>query len=69
LLVNLEDHADIGVVQRRCRLCFKVETGKNLRILGYFIGQEFQSDEAMQLHILGFVDNTRPPPPSFSTIR
>ena len=59
-LVNLEDHADVGMVQGRSRLCFALETGKSLRVLGYFIGQEFQGDEAMQLHILGFVDDTHP---------
>ena len=36
-LVNLEDHADIGVVQRRGCLCFALETGKSLRVLGYVI--------------------------------
>ena len=59
-LVNLEDHADIGVVQCRRRLCFSLEAGESLRVLGYFIGQEFQRDEAMQLHILGFVDHAHP---------
>ena len=59
-LVNLEDHANVGVVQGRRRLCFALEAGKSLRILGYFIEQEFQGGEAMQLHILGFVNDPHP---------
>jgi hypothetical protein len=64
-LVNLEDHADIGVVQRRSGLCFALEAGMSLRVLGDFIGQEFQGDEAMQLHVLGFIDDTHPPAAEF----
>ena len=56
-LVNLEDHADVGMIQCRSSLCFALETGQSLRVLGDFIGQEFQGDEAMQLHVLGFVDH------------
>ena len=59
-LVNLEDHADVGVVQGRRGLCLALETGQSLRVLGDFIGQEFQGDEAMQLHVFGFVDDTHP---------
>jgi hypothetical protein len=39
------------------------------RQTGDIIGQELQSDKAVQLYILGFVDDTHPPPPSFSTMR
>src|ERR1700675_2052460 len=59
-LVNLEHHADIGVVQRRRRLRLALEAGKSLRVLGYFIRQEFQGDEAVELDVLGFVDDAHP---------
>jgi hypothetical protein len=48
-LVNLEDHADVGVVQGGRRLCFALEPCESLRVLGDFIGQEFQGDGTMQL--------------------
>jgi hypothetical protein len=38
----------------------RAESGQAPCVLGYFIGQEFQGNEAMQLHVLGFVDNTHP---------
>ncbi len=41
------------------------EAGESLRILGYFIWQEFQGDEAMQLDIFGLVDDTYPPAAEF----
>jgi hypothetical protein len=31
-----------------------------LRVFGYIIRQEFESDEAMKLYILGFVNHTHP---------
>ena len=65
-LVNLEDHADIGMVQCRSSLCFALEAGKSLLVLGYFIGQEFQGNKAVQFYVLGFVNNTHPAAAEFS---
>ena len=41
-LVNLEDHANVGMVQGGSSLRFTLTTGKSLGVFGYFIGQEFQ---------------------------
>ena len=59
-LVNLEHHADVGMIQRRSCLCFSLESCKSLWIFGYIIRQEFESDEAVQPYILGFVNHTHP---------
>jgi hypothetical protein len=39
-------------------LRFALETAQRLRILGDFIGQELQSDEAVEAGVLGLVDDT-----------
>jgi hypothetical protein len=41
-------------------LRFALEAGESLRVIGDFIGQEFQGDEAMELDIFSFVDDTHP---------
>jgi hypothetical protein len=38
-------------------------------VLGYILWQEFERDEATKLGVLSLVDDTIPPPPSFSTMR
>ncbi len=60
VLANFVDGADIGMVQGRCGLGFALEAGEGLGVLGNIIGQELQGDEAMQLHVLGLVDDTHP---------
>jgi hypothetical protein len=55
-LVNFEDHADVGMIQSGCGLRLALEAGKSLRVLGDFIGQEFQGGETMQLHVLPTID-------------
>jgi hypothetical protein len=50
--------ADLRMIQSGRSLRFALESGQSLRILGYFIGQEFQGDETIQLHVLGLVDDT-----------
>src|SRR5262249_16315115 len=52
------DRTNVGVVQRGGGLCLTLEAGQSLSVLGYFIRQKFQGDEAMQLHILGLVHDT-----------
>src|SRR5271167_2661183 len=58
LIINLVNGADVWMIQSGRSLRFALESGQSLRILGYFIGQEFQGDETMQLHVLGLVDDT-----------
>jgi hypothetical protein len=42
-LVNLEDHADVGMVQGRRRLRLALEAGKRLHVFGYIVRQELQT--------------------------
>ena len=60
LLANVMDRADVGMIQGGSRLRFTLEAAESLRVLGNFFGQEFQGDEAVQLYVLGFVDDTHP---------
>src|ERR1700693_5997272 len=59
-LVNLKDHADVGMVQGRSGLSFALEAAKCLRVFGHVVGQELEGDEAAELEIFGFVDDTHP---------
>ena len=59
-LVNLEDHADVGVVQCRCRLGFALEAAESVRIFSNFIRQELERDKATKFDILGLVYHTHP---------
>jgi|HubBroStandDraft_2_1064218.scaffolds.fasta_scaffold09523_4 hypothetical protein len=67
LIVNLVDRANIRMIQCRRGLRFAFEAGERLLIFSNFVRQEFQGHKAMQLHVLGFVDDPIPPPPTFST--
>jgi hypothetical protein len=58
LVVNFVDGANVRMIQRRGRLCLALEAGESLCVFGDFIGKKFQSDEAMQPHILGLVDDS-----------
>jgi hypothetical protein len=49
------------VVQRGRSLRLTLKAGKSLGVVGYCIRQEFQRDEAVQLHVLGSVDNSHSP--------
>jgi len=53
------------MIQCRGGLRFALESRQRLRVFGYIIRQEFESDEAMQLYILGFVHHTHPAPAQF----
>src|SRR6266849_8419529 len=39
-LVNLEDHANVGMIERGGGLHFPLETGEGLGVFGYLVGQE-----------------------------
>jgi len=58
LIVNFVDRADVWVIQGRGGLRFTLETGEGLGISGDLIGKKLQGHEAVQLHILGFVNHT-----------
>src|ERR1700674_262249 len=60
LLANVVNRADVGMVESRCGLGFTLKTGKSLGVFGYFIGQEFQGNEAVQPRVFGLVDYPHP---------
>jgi hypothetical protein len=55
LVVNFVDRADVGMVERRCRLRFPLKAAERLRVAGDLSRKELERDEAVQLDILGFV--------------
>jgi hypothetical protein len=57
LVVDLEDHTDVGMVQGRGSLCFTLKTSQSLCIAGDVIWQELQSHEAVQFYVFGLVDH------------
>src|ERR1019366_8990868 len=61
LLTNVEDHADIGMVESGRSLGFALESGERLRIASNLFGQELEGDETMQPRVLSLVDNTHAP--------
>jgi len=48
------------VVQSRCGLGFALKAAESLGIFSYFIGQELQSNETVELQVLGLVNHTHP---------
>ncbi len=52
--------ADIGMVQRRGGTGFAAEALQGLWVLGDVVGKEFQSDEAPQIDVFGFIYDTHP---------
>ena len=60
LLPDLINRADVGVIQRRGRLCFTPEAFQGLMVLGKAFGQEFQGDKSVESRVLGLVDHTHP---------
>ena len=60
MLTNLVNGANVGVIERGCRLRLPLKACQCLRIVGYIVRQELKSDKAVQVYILRFVDNTHP---------
>ena len=58
LIINLVDGADVRMVQGGRSFRFALEAGEGLRVFCNVVGQEFERNEAAELHIFGFVDNT-----------
>jgi hypothetical protein len=52
----------------RSSLRFTLESLKGMAVSGQFLREQLQGDGAMEFGVLGFVDDTHPHPPSFSTI-
>jgi hypothetical protein len=45
------------MIQGRSSLGFALKAAQDLRVFGYFVGQEFQGNKPAELHILSLVDN------------
>jgi len=50
--------ADVGVIQGGGGASFAAEAFESLWILGDVVGKEFESDEAAEGDVFGFVDHT-----------
>ncbi|HME31799.1 MAG TPA: hypothetical protein VKG65_03505 [Terriglobales bacterium] len=53
LLANVENGANVEMIQRRRGLRLALESGERLRVAGDFFRQEFEGDETMQPRVLG----------------
>ena len=59
LLANVEDHADVGVVQRGCGFCLApLKTSECLRVASHIFGQEFEGDKTAEADIFRLVNHT-----------
>jgi len=59
---NFMDSANIGVIQGGRSLRLSLKTRQCLRIFGYVIWQELESNKAVQVYIFSLVDHTHPTP-------
>jgi hypothetical protein len=57
LFADVVDRANVGMVERRGRLRFSLETAQRLGIAGDVIGKKLQCDETVKASVLGLVDN------------
>ncbi len=55
--IDLMYGANVRMIQRRSGLRFALEASKRLRILGHRVRKEFQRHKAVQLRVLGLIDN------------
>ena len=58
LLVDLVDGADVGMIQGRGGAGFALKSFKGLSIRCNLFGEKLESDEASELDVLSFVDDT-----------
>ena len=63
VLADLVNCADVRMIQRRGSLGFALEAAQRLRVLRNIVGQEFESDKATEVGILGLVHHTHPTAP------
>src|ERR1700728_3220176 len=54
LLIDFVNCANVGMVQSRSGLCFTAKAAEGLRIFRHFVGQELQSNKAIEFGVLGF---------------
>ena len=54
------DRADVRMIQCRGGLRFALKAAECLRVSGYIVGKELESDKAAQLYVLSLVDHAHP---------
>src|SRR5580692_6716883 len=52
------NRANIGMIQRGCRLRLKSKTSQRLRVMGNLFGQEFQRYKSMQPRVLSLIHHS-----------
>src|SRR5208283_2779525 len=57
VFADFVDGADVGVVQRRSGAGLATETLQRLRLVGHFVGQKLEGDEAAELGVFGLVND------------
>src|SRR5438045_8929123 len=57
LFANIENGANIGMIQGRSGLRFAFKTGQSLRIASNLRRQKFERNKTMKASVLCFVDN------------
>ena len=57
VFADVVDGADVGMVQRGGGTRFTLESFERLRIVGEIVGKKFESDEAAEARVFGFVDD------------
>src|SRR5580704_3958822 len=65
VLANFVNGADIGVIQSRGGARFTPETLQRLRIVRQAVGQKLEGDKAVELQVLGLIDDAHPPAADF----
>ena len=60
VLANFINRADVGMVQRGSGAGFTPEAFERLCVVGEFVRKKLQSDEAPELGVFGFVDDSHP---------
>ena len=57
VFADVVDGADVGMVQRGGGTRFTFESFERLRVVGEIVGEKFESDEAAEARVFGFVDD------------
>jgi len=63
LLADVVNGADVWMIEGGRRLSLALETPERLRIASYFIGEEFESDEASEASVFRFINHPHAPAP------
>jgi hypothetical protein len=68
VLANLEDLADVGVIDRRDRHRFATKALARLRVRGRLLRQQLDRDLALEARVQGTIHDAHPPVPSVDRI-